>query len=241
MSNEKNTHRLHQLLHSSIPENRQLAIHINKSNNLNLDLSVYVDCYQYLVETAQLDAGLTDVMDILLAFEQLKELTIEGDHKAIVLIEKSAPFFGNLLRCRLIDLPISEVPIWVFKFTKLRHLQLIQLPITEISPNLGQLTQLQLLKIQQCPLRSLPNVFDQLPQLTYLYLCKNKLTQLPKSIYQLHFLERLDISYNDTFELSEQVKHLQKLRILVLHGTTIKKLPKTLLDLPNLQGVLEHV
>lgn len=236
MAKEENKQQLGRLLESAIPENIQLALTLNKAHKFDFDLSPYMDCYEYLVETAQIEVGLTDMMEILVAFGRITELYIKG--KGVDTIGKAASFFAAVEELDFVDLEIETVPSWVFNFPNLYILHFANVSITSLSHELGKLSKLQVLSIYDCKVETLPDIFDQLPHLKHIYLHENALTSIPASIYSLTQLERLDISYNPLTNLSEDIGKLQQLEILYIKGTEITDLPKTLLQLPKLKGVM---
>ena len=144
------------------------------------------------------DAGLTEIGQEILEFEQMTFLDLERNKISILpdyLLKMDKLVELHLSKNRLIALPEE-----INALSNLETLSLFENSIQTLPEGICQLEDLQLLDLGRNQLYELPENFGNLKSLRSLNLSGNHLKQLPESFSSLKRLKELDISGNDLDE-----------------------------------------
>jgi len=141
---------------------------------------------------------------------------------------------GRIVKISIRNRDLTEIPVQVFRFAKLRVLDLQGNTITEPNAKLFELIPaLEELSLQDNLLEKIPEEIKNLKNLHKLNLRKNKISEVPLVLGSLP-LQSLDISDNKLTVFPEALLNLNDLQRLWLQSNEIADLPAQIAQLESL-------
>ncbi|MES2397547.1 MAG: leucine-rich repeat domain-containing protein [Bacteroidota bacterium] len=186
------------------------ALHVNK--NLLTSLNTEITSCSMLEVLQIQDNPLESISKEIEKVTTLKELTIGGVSR----------------NC--------TIPVEVWNLTNLIKLKLVNVNLTEIPPSVAGLKKLDELCLSSNSITEIPVELYLLTNITYINLGYNKLNVIPSSIKAFENLDYLGVYYNPVNKFPEEIGNLKKLSFLSCWGTSLppaeiekvkKKLPLT--------------
>eukprot|EP01125_Pyxidicula_operculata_P017359 TRINITY_DN6077_c0_g1_i1.p1 TRINITY_DN6077_c0_g1~~TRINITY_DN6077_c0_g1_i1.p1 ORF type:complete len:2180 (-),score=456.03 TRINITY_DN6077_c0_g1_i1:394-6933(-) len=177
-----------------------------------------------------LKIGYCKIKTLPLTLGNLKELIILDIRKNYISdIPPSLCKATNLLDLCISDNPITEIPIWFYRFSRLRRLRAARCKITKISSALGHITSLEHLDLSENLLTELPFTLGCLKSsLTELHIHGNNLS-LPSYLSKGNTAELLDYlsqsmnDYSNTCRMKIMIVGQEKVGKSSLVAQLIKK------------------
>ena len=198
----------------------QLLEWINRYNRENIYQLEHLLIIEYLHIGG--DFELDFVPEEIEYCQNLKELSFDKNN-----ISEVPSTIANIKKLKTLifkDMPLKEVPLWVFELEDLEYLTFGRTEITELPKEIGKLKKLK-----------------------YLNLYTSKLKTLPDELCECENLEILSIFGSEIEAIPECLGKLKKLYTLNTECSKLKKLPdsldktqltneKTLLDINSING-----
>lgn len=141
----------------------------------------------------------------------------------------------NLIKLKLYDNCIKEIPFSISQLRALKKLHLGKNQIKEIPTVLGQLSNLYCLNLCKNQIETLPSQIGGLTSLEKLILHNNSISFLPNQITQLSKLTFLTLAYNQFRSFPIQVSFLPELECIWLRCNDIAEIPPKMARFKNLR------
>ncbi len=131
---------------------------------------------------------------------------------------------------------LTEFPMELYKFKKLKSLSLGSNQLTEIKcSSIEGLENLEELHLSNSKFKDIPECLSKISKLKKLSLSNNPLKKIPSSILKLSSLIELDLNDTEISEIAEEEPNLPNLTRLELSGNRIKEIPSSWENLKKLK------
>jgi Leucine-rich repeat (LRR) protein len=240
----KEQQKIDDLLKSGTIENINLAITLNKSNNINYDFSDYIETIEWVrdfrgwllpeeFDTAELGGKIAMLGDIT-------GLNIDMDID-VCLVSKVIPnfsLFPNLEALLLKGMDLDTFPQSILSCNKLKSLDYDDNSTSIIPEGLGKLNSLVSLTITCERVTSLPDDIGNLTNLETLSFKGCTITKVPSWIGNFDKVWALNLSNTKISTIDFDMSGMLKLRQLNLDNTPITEFPTVVCDLPSIEGLV---
>ena len=185
----------------------------------------------------ELDKDLQNILSQVTQEFELYLVNVNLEALPKPLIQKSSPYFQNLLLVDLQNNDLVEIEAnFCQNLPNLLELDLRNNKISNVSEHIKALMNLKVLRLDNNQLKVLVPEVGQLRMLEELSISGNKLVEIPSSIgINLTFLQALNVSDNQIKALPETLGLNSKLKSLIIHSNDFMAFPCTFLHLTELE------
>lgn len=167
-----------------------------------------------------------DVVEALTTCTLLRELTI--DWYTLKSLPQDVDGLPHLESLSVLNSPVNEIPSFVLKSNKLKHLGFRQCDLAQIPEAIGNLRHLVLLDFWQNHIKGLPESIAFLRRLAFLRVGFNEIEEVPPCVGDLRALSTLDLRKNRICSLPESLEGLRRLRFFSAEGNPLDARSSTL-------------